>query len=460
MKANLNTSSKLDILFCDLITVEDENIMLELCLSRKPRHLAAIPLRYRLIMLGFVKKMTLNEVNAKLMENGCPKLYARNFREATLIYAFSNGLSYQEWKGLQKDYLSLRRRIAAADQTLSDKTVSLADISAYVDDHSLRECSVAITVHETQVLEQAIMQLGSDQRKLHLFLLSNIHSFSTAREKTRYYFCKYLRYFLETRIRRYLDFLEKDIWKGEALEDLSVFRVTKKLSRKKHTPEQARAALEESALSPGGIYGAFSAYYFDYITVDWTEILLEIYYDPEDMPEDTKRRLAGAIRGEEAETGKLSDMSDEEVILWKQEELEKLEDAEERNAVRGDTAAAGYQNGRMGKNFITNVLKGEVDLDRTTFIAFLLFFGACSEIPEEHSIDEKRLDDILTECGFAMLSREDPFDDFAIRLLEAPDPMELVQEEAEILAGKGENFYFYKTYNTSKSTYKKWEELL
>lgn len=29
-------------------------------------------------------------------------------------------------------------------------------------------------------------------------------------------------------------------------------------------------------LSPGGIYGAFSEFYFDYITVDWTEILLEI----------------------------------------------------------------------------------------------------------------------------------------------------------------------------------------
>lgn len=452
--------SKLDLLFCELITIEDGGIMLELCQTRKPRHLTAIPLRYRLIMLGFVKKMTLAEVNAKLLENGCPKLYARNFREATLIYAFSNGLSYEEWKGLQKEYDELRRRIAAADRTLAQKTVSLANISAYVEDRSLRELSVARTIHETQVLEQKIQKLGSNQRSFQLFLLSNIHSFSTAREKTRYYFCKYLQYYLETRIERYLRSLEKGIWKGEILEDLAVFRATKKLSRKKHTPSQARAALLESALSPGGIYGAFSEFYFDYITVDWTEILLEIYFDPTDMPDDIKSRLADAIRKENAGKDALSSLTDEDVIIWKQEEVERREEQEEERSLRGDSALGGYQSGRMGKNFITNVLQGEVDLDRTTFIAFLLFFGAEAKIPEEHRIGEKRLSDILTECGFAPLSKAAPFDDFAIRLLKAKDPREIIQEEAEVLAGKGENFYFYKTYNTSKSTEKKWDELL
>ena len=212
-------------------------------------------------------------------------------------------------------------------------------------------------------------------------------------------------------------------------------------------------------LSPGGIYGAFSEFYFDYITVDWTEILLEIYFDPMDMPADIKRRLADAIRKENAGKAALSSRTDEDVIMWKQEEVERREEHEER-AIRGDSTSGGYQTGRMGKNFITNVLQGEVDLDRTTFIAFLLFFGAEAKIPKEHRIDEKRLSDILTECGFAPLSKTAPFDDFAIRLLKAKDPREIIQEEAEVLAGKGENFYFYKTYNTSKSAEKKWDELL
>ena len=482
--ASQSPRSKLDILICELLSAEDDNIMLELCQSKKPRHLAAIPLRYRLIMLGFVKKMTLAEVNAKLLENGCPKLYARSFREATLIYAFSNGLDYEAWKGLQAECSALRRQVAKADRMLNGKAVSFGEIKAYVDDHSLLEQSVAKTIHETKILEQQILRMGADERQFQLFLLSNIHSFSTVREKTRYYFCKYLCYFLETRIERYLSFLEKDVWKGEALEDLSVFRVTKKLSRKKHTPSEARSALEQSALSPGGIYGAFSDFFFGYITVDWMETLLEIYYDPEDMPAAIKRRLARAIREEiadgEAEVSRKggaggkaagaqggspehpdpSLLSDEDVIFWKIDQLEKKEELEEEQSLRGDAASAGYQKGRMGKNFITNVIQGSVDLDRTTFIAFMLFWGACSKIPAEQVVNEGRLNDILTECGFAALDSEEPFDDFAARFLAATRPKELVQKEAEALAEKGENFYLYKTYNTSKSVDKKWAELL
>ena len=78
----------------------------------------------------------------------------------------------------------------------------------------------------------------------------------------------------------------------------------------------------------------------------------------------------------------------------------------------------------------------------------------------EQVVNEGRLNDILTECGFAALDSKEPFDDFAARFLAATKPKELVQKEAEALAEKGENFYLYKTYNTSKSVDKKWAELL
>ena len=460
-----NARSKLDILICELLTAQDSNIMLDRCLLGKPKSLAAIPLRYRLIMLGFVKGMTLDEVNQKLLENGCQKLYARNFHEATLIYAFSKGLDYDAWRALQEDCRRMREETAGALQeadSVSDSAsdsasgfVTLRDISRYVSDNSVQEQSVAHTIHRTQVLEKEILGLTADQRDFRLFLLSNIHSFSAAREKTRYYFCKYLEYFLRTREENYLRELEKGRWKGAALEDLGVFRATKKLSRKKHTPEEARRILEESAVSPGGIYGAFSAFFFDYITADWSEILLEIYYDPEDMPKETMHRLAEAIRGSEDYKNRKVPAGDLEVINWKLDRIEQEEEA--CDAQIGKDA---YQKGRVGNNFITNVLQGDVDLDRTTFIAFLLFYGASGKVPAEHKIDGNRLDAILKECGFPELDPDEAFDDFALRFLEAEDPMDLIQEEAEILAEKGENFYLYKTYNTSKSASRKWEELL
>lgn len=54
------------------------------------------PVRYRLIALGFVAHMSLEQLDQKLQVNGCEQLYARNFIEATLIYAFNNKLTYQE----------------------------------------------------------------------------------------------------------------------------------------------------------------------------------------------------------------------------------------------------------------------------------------------------------------------------------------------------------------------------
>ena len=57
----------------------------------------SVPLCYRLIVLGFVKKMSPAELNEKLTEQGSPRLYSRNFWEATLIYAFLNGLSYENY---------------------------------------------------------------------------------------------------------------------------------------------------------------------------------------------------------------------------------------------------------------------------------------------------------------------------------------------------------------------------
>ena len=40
--------------------------------------------------------MSLEQLDQKLQVNGCEQLYARNFIEATLIYAFNNKLTYQE----------------------------------------------------------------------------------------------------------------------------------------------------------------------------------------------------------------------------------------------------------------------------------------------------------------------------------------------------------------------------
>ena len=105
---------------------------------------------------------------------------------------------------------------------------------------------------------------------------------------------------------------------------------------------------------------------------------------------------------------------------------------------------------RTGEFFIRKVLRGEVDLDRTTFLSFLLFFDKSSSVPDSQRIDRERLREVLVNCGFPALSDDDPFDAFFIDYIESDDPMVFLIEEAEIMAMSEENFYLYKTYLESK----------
>lgn len=76
--------------------------LLKECMEMDAKKMKKIPLRYRLIAVGFVSHMSLEQLETKLKENGCEQLYARNFIEASLLYAFSRGLSYDQWIHLEK----------------------------------------------------------------------------------------------------------------------------------------------------------------------------------------------------------------------------------------------------------------------------------------------------------------------------------------------------------------------
>ena len=134
----------------------------------------------------------------------------------------------------------------------------------------------------------------------------------------------------------------------------------------------------------------------------------------------------------------------------KQEEMDAEED--ELNAVFSrDGDNKGYQRNRAGENTIRKYIKGGLDIDRTTLICFLIFFGSNAELPEAQAISRKRLDDILAECGFAMLREEDDFDAFIMAFIESDDRVSLLMNEVTAYALGEENFYLYKMYYASRS---------
>ena len=60
----------------------------------------AVPARLEILAEGLAARWSLEQINQKLEENECEKLYARSFYEACLIYAFEHRMDYEEWKEL------------------------------------------------------------------------------------------------------------------------------------------------------------------------------------------------------------------------------------------------------------------------------------------------------------------------------------------------------------------------
>lgn len=471
----------LDILYAELVQSagpDNGSSLLDICLHGTQREIKAVPLRFRLIALGFVNHFSPEEVNRRLLENGCPQLYARSFWEASVIYALRKRLSYSQWKELLAHCGDLREKAALNSVAFSNKDITLLDIRAYVKDNSLQETNPYATMQVTKALEKKLADAAaggegdrfSVQSDFRDFLLSNITSFSTVREKARYYFCKYLLYDLDRRKKACAKFFEIETAAGRRegtdlppdsvlLRDMYVFKVLSRLRRKKHSSDEVSAIIEEGALSLRVIYALYSHFYFEYPFHDWKRILFENGTDPLMLSTDAGKTLAVAIRRDtlhrKVKKAKPKDDSDAALLEWLQEEFQDLEDQEWKE---GKTS---YQSGREGENFLRKILRGTLDLDRTTLLSFLLYFGnaAMPEIPAAQRIDRERLNVILEESGFPPLDASLPFDRFVCRFLESSDPQAFLIEEADRMALSGKNFYLYRAWLLSTSAEDQWRRM-
>lgn len=418
--------------------------VLEDCMSFQPEVIRNISVRYRIIALGFVKKMSLEELNAKLTEQGCPRLYSRNFWEATLIYAFLRGLSWQEWKSVLKECGDLYQENQGGGY-FQEKRITYGELERYITENSMLEGEYMGTVMMTRKMEEALSE-ASTVNDLKKFLMANLHSFSTVREKSRYYFCKYLYYYLNRRIENYFTSCRKKLGVDQALSELLALKTVTVLRRNKTMPEEEkRKLIQESAISCGEIFDEFNYFYFEYVSIDWMEILMEYYGEAKAVPSAQKKGLAQVFRKNHPHWKKLSD---DEVIQMKMKEMEEEEEQLQEVYAR-DSKTKGYGKNRSGELAVYKYIQGKLDLERTTLICFLLFFASDANMPQEHQLTKERLDQILLQSGFSALQGENDFDGFVEEFLASPYPKDLLMEEVVSYAKKQENSFLYHIYGSS-----------
>jgi len=450
----MRKSTVFDRMMEELLREDRGTGMLETCMEFRLDTAKRVPLRYRLIALGFAEGYTLEELNEKLQQEGCASLYSRSVWEAGLIYAFLRRMSWEAWRKLQPSCILAADSVSADGPGLAAGHISLEDLEKYVEGNSELSGSVLLTGRQTERMEQRLREIEEDV-EFAVFLKDNLEYFSQAREKARYYFCKYLSFYLNDRISRAVQTLERGSSMDEAVRDLYVFRGIGKLRRKKQSSEQVRDFLRHAPLSCGGIFDEFSYFYFEYVSTDWVEALLEYYGNVSGLTKEEKHCLAGSLRRDTALRG----LSDEEAIRRKTEEIERLEEEKDRQyALEGKDR--GYQRNRSGENTVRKFLRGTLDIDRTTLLCFLIFFGAGRELPDKYVITAGRLNEILLQCGFQGLRESDGFDSFVLHYLTARNPQDYLMEEVTRYALKEENFYLYRVFQSAYSYEKEWRKLL
>ena len=505
---------------------------LEDCMSLDPDLNRRVPLRYRIIAKSFVTHSSLDEVNARLKDAGCATLYSRSIWEASLIYAFAKGKSYSEWKQLQQICALVREQQEqmGSDGAFAHGSIRLSDIRSYIMENSAADPDAGpaeegsardaagtdsaqdadagaraelVTQHLTRALDSSLQGLPDDLEEFRAFLIHNIETMSPVREKTRYYFCKYLYYYLIACRDRYLEARHSAAAKisaggspagttahvgssaaateagisaaadREALAEIAAFKGLTTLSRKRMSDKDVIAFLDDSGISLGEIFDAFNYFYFGYVSLDWMEVLLDYYGNIDSLPDEERAQLASSLRKYDAR--KYSGLSDQEVLSLKQSEMEQDELAQDER-YRPGSEALNYQRDRAGENTIRKYIKGSLDIDRTTLICFLLFFndgaggsarsttgagasanragstrGASANGGQSAGIDVSRLNSILEECGYAPLRSSDGFDYFVIKFIETDEPVDCLMETVTDYALDEENFFLYRMYRASRN---------
>lgn len=269
------------------------------------KKLKSVPTRLEILAEGFASRWDLDQVNQKLEESGCEKLYARSFYEACLIYAFERQMGYEEWKELFSEGRKIFEESDGAQKRFfRGGKITLKELEEYMEAESVSE--ELETMLLTRSLEEKIIQSDSAE-EFWSFVQENIEKFSSVRERARYYFCKYLYFYIQDRCDRYYESCIREeklrnqygnmLEKGErgreekfALEELAFLKPLTKLKKdadkqkNNMSLEEKKEYLENTALTPGGIFDEFNYFYFGYVSVDWMEILFELYGNFDQWP--------------------------------------------------------------------------------------------------------------------------------------------------------------------------------
>ena len=152
-------------------------------------------LRVKLIACGFAWKLSEEEVQALLKQQGQQPLYSRNLWEFIIRVAFQYGLNYEEWWAIHETIMERQTGWEDQIQPVTSGEITMEAVKAYINGNG--GSTFNETTPFTEELDQALKdaQERPGTKKLDLALIEsviqeNLEKFAVPRTRTRLYFMR------------------------------------------------------------------------------------------------------------------------------------------------------------------------------------------------------------------------------------------------------------------------------
>lgn len=318
---------------------------------------------------AFEVKATLEEVQ-QWLEKDCAKLIPRNFPEVSLIYAFKNGLSFEEWLEVHKKVEDLSNNIKETSDQFKGG-VTLSSLNEYVKSKSASNSNEVFSSKITKEIEKFVLNAKSEKELLDAVKL-NIDHFTFARDRQRMYFIQYLFEYANSAVNTENDWIL-----------------------------QNTDTNKEAKINFKNVFINFDIFYQNSITND----RLKVIFDAISTAKSTEDGYEKEIKTLLAE-GSISNEEFEQLRIYR-----ACDSEDDENKILT----------KRYSDYLRDIVIGKKDISRNMFMAIMTFFNC---MLEESSLkfDAYGLNTMLEKSGWSpMKVEESDFDAMILDILQTPD---------------------------------------
>lgn len=318
---------------------------------------------------AFEVKATLEEVQ-QWLEKDCAKLIPRNFPEVSLIYAFKNGLSFEEWLAAHKKVEELSSNIEGQSNQFKGG-VTLSSLSEYVKSKSASNSNEVFSTQITKEIEKFVLNAKSEKELLDAVKL-NIDHFTFARDRQRMYFIQYLFEYANSAVNTENDWVLQNTG-------------TKK----------------EAKINFKNIFINFDIFYQNSITNDRLKVIFDTISTAKSTEDGYEKEIKKLL-----EEGSISTEEFEQLRVYL---VHDSEDDEDKILTK------------RYSDYLRDIVIGKKDISRNMFMAIMTFFN-CMLDKSTLKFDAYGLNLMLEKSGWSpMKSEKSDFDAMILDILQTPD---------------------------------------